>query len=181
MLLAAAGVHLVGEYERGTHQLTLRQAANRTVAPSGTYVAITGTPNPDTQVSVGSEALFTLQGEPRLILYCPAGGECAQAVGRFEPRAFAGRLYDGQDAAIDQASKGALGPAIEQLAGSLGLPSGKDARVLRLGETLAGKKVLGWVALVLAGLCGAVAVALEVLVALGFLPRPPRVEGVLLP
>jgi hypothetical protein len=71
--------------------------------------------------------------------------------------------------------------AIADLAKSVGLPSEKDARVLRLGETLAGKRALGYLALVAAGLFLALAGALGLLVARGVLPRPPPVQGVLLP
>jgi hypothetical protein len=175
MGLAAVGVMTLRAAERDTHQLTLRQAANRAVAAAGTYVEVTGTPNPDTQVAAGQDTLFTLQGEPRVFVFCPASDECAKTMGRFEPRAYAGRLYDGSDGA------GLPAAAIADLAKSVGLPSEKDARVLRLGETLAGKRALGYLALVAAGLFLALAGALGLLVARGVLPRPSPVQGVLLP
>lgn len=167
MVLAVVGLFTLRAALRDTLQLTLRQACNRTVALAGTYVAVTGTPNPDTQVAVGSDTLFTLLGEPRLIVFCPGADECAKSVGRFGPRAYSGRLYDGGD------EVGLPAAAIAQLAKSLGLPSEKDARVLRLGETLAWKRGLGWLALVVAGLLMALAGAVVL--------RPPRVQGVLLP
>lgn len=201
VVLAAAGFHFLAEFDRGTRQLTLSQAANQSLAPAGSYVVITGTADPENVGFVagegGNDFLLALRGEPRLVLHCPGADDCGEVVRRYRPdpsttrevglgafvtpRAFAGRVYDGGEYQGYAGETRALALGVAELATRLGLPSVKNVRVVHLGETLSGLRMRAWFAFGFAALFALGAGVWWALIAKGVLPRPPPVRGVLLP
>lgn len=141
------GMYWSAAAQRDHGEITIAEAKDRQATPSGTFVVLNGTPDPQHAAEIVGEGddvgtvLLTLQGAPTLVIACRADHPLAEAV-RDSSSAealkqldrqwtFEGRLIDGGDYMPDIPSFQLYRYITEHLK----LEDEADARVLIVGET----------------------------------------------
>lgn len=141
------GVYWSRSAQRDVGSVTLAQAEDRRATPSGSFVTLSGTPDPEHAVEIVGEGddvgmtMFTLEGAPRLAIVCRANHPLSVIIrDDSDPAAFEkldrewtfeGRLINGGDTMLDIPHFQIYRYVTEHL----GLERVEDARVLIVGET----------------------------------------------
>jgi hypothetical protein len=150
LLPGGCGMYWSNGAKRDVGEISIEQAENREMTPSGSFVTLRGTPDLETAAKIVGQGdnigtiLLTFDGASRLVIVCRENHPLAAALSDDSDDAalqnvtkewqLEGRLYDGGDYMADTPSF----QIYQYIMQDLGLPNLDDARVLIVGETAQG-------------------------------------------